>query len=403
LAYLDKPTLTEEDLQGLVDNAVMEDKTLDYKVQGYGGSDDDKREFLRDVTSFANTAGGHIIIGMEETDGKATALPGVSLASVDDEILRLENVLRDGVKRRIPRVEIRPIPLAAGSQALVIRIPQSWDGPHMVTFKNLSQFWARNSNGKYQLDVDEIRSAFRVSEGLSEAVRNFRTDRIAKIVANETTALIRIPPRIIIHIMPFSAFAFNGSKFDAKQLYNREWTKLYPIGGMGASPRVNFDGLVVWTATGNDMETKSYVQVFRNGIVEAVTCSAFGAPGTLFGEATGRLASEEFEQDILKALPLHFEYLNGLGVEPPYILAMSLHGVKGYHLSAGFILGDLDVPHTLERNDLIIPEIIIESTDNLNFEAVLKPMFDSIWNAAGWPASQNYDASGKWVGVTRRR
>jgi predicted HTH transcriptional regulator len=31
--------------------------------------DADKKEALKDITSFANSAGGHLIVGMEETDG----------------------------------------------------------------------------------------------------------------------------------------------------------------------------------------------------------------------------------------------------------------------------------------------------------------------------------------------
>jgi predicted HTH transcriptional regulator len=32
-------------------------------------ADADVREFLKDVSSFANTAGGHLIIGMDEAGG----------------------------------------------------------------------------------------------------------------------------------------------------------------------------------------------------------------------------------------------------------------------------------------------------------------------------------------------
>jgi len=31
-------------------------------------------------------------------------------------------------------------------------------------------------------------------------------------------------------------------------------------------------------------------------------------------------------------------------------------------------------------------------------EQLLKPLFDAVWNAAGWPGSQNYDQNGQWVG-----
>ena len=38
---------------------------------------------------------------------------------------------------------------------------------------------------------------------------------------------------------------------------------------------------------------------------------------------------------------------------------------------------------------------MIESFD---FESskVMKPIFDAVWNACGYPGSQNYDDSGNW-------
>ncbi len=54
---------------------------------------------------------------------------------------------------------------------LVIRIPRSYGAPHMVTFQNTSRFYTRNSAGKHQLDVSEIRSAFALSETARSALR----------------------------------------------------------------------------------------------------------------------------------------------------------------------------------------------------------------------------------------
>jgi hypothetical protein len=41
----------------------------DYKRDIYGNSENDKREFLADVSSFANTIGGDIVIGIDEASG----------------------------------------------------------------------------------------------------------------------------------------------------------------------------------------------------------------------------------------------------------------------------------------------------------------------------------------------
>jgi hypothetical protein len=44
-------------------------------------ADDDKREFLKDVTALANTSGGHVIIGMAAVDGVATSLQPITTPS----------------------------------------------------------------------------------------------------------------------------------------------------------------------------------------------------------------------------------------------------------------------------------------------------------------------------------
>jgi hypothetical protein len=46
--------LTEGDFQALVRESVAESETLDYKLQMYGMTDNDKREMLHDVSSMAN-------------------------------------------------------------------------------------------------------------------------------------------------------------------------------------------------------------------------------------------------------------------------------------------------------------------------------------------------------------
>jgi Putative DNA-binding domain len=69
--------VTYTDLVQLKENQVAEGFLYEYKLQIYGRSDDDKREALKDVSSFANSAGGHIVIGMDEQQGLPTDLAGI--------------------------------------------------------------------------------------------------------------------------------------------------------------------------------------------------------------------------------------------------------------------------------------------------------------------------------------
>ena len=65
--------ITEEDLQALIDNSVLEIKTIEYKQSLPSNAESAKKEFLADVSSFANASGGDIIYGIVED--KETGTP----------------------------------------------------------------------------------------------------------------------------------------------------------------------------------------------------------------------------------------------------------------------------------------------------------------------------------------
>ena len=72
------PQIAKEDIESLVNAKVGEKRTLDYKQHWPDNSSEGKREFLYDVSSFANALGGDLVFGIEderEAGGKATGLP----------------------------------------------------------------------------------------------------------------------------------------------------------------------------------------------------------------------------------------------------------------------------------------------------------------------------------------
>src|SRR4029079_9842290 len=132
--------------------------------------------------------GGHLIIGMAEDKGVPTELIGLDMDDLDAEKNRLDHIIQNGIQPRlIPGHQIHGVTLNQSSRiAIVIRVRKSLTMPHMVTFKNTSKFYSRNWHGKYQLDVGEIRNLFLMSETAIDTVRNFRTERLSKIIAEET-------------------------------------------------------------------------------------------------------------------------------------------------------------------------------------------------------------------------
>src|SRR5437660_11102768 len=102
------------DLQGLCDRRVRESGELDFKETVPRKDDKGKSEFLRDVTSLANTNGGDLVYGVteeREADGSNTGIaataPGIGNLNVDEQTLWMLNVIRDNRQARLVGVQFQ--------------------------------------------------------------------------------------------------------------------------------------------------------------------------------------------------------------------------------------------------------------------------------------------------------
>ena len=194
---LDKPLdqIGIADLQELIADMVREGKSIDYKQAMYRLDDPDdkvrdrqREELLKDVSSFANTIGGHLIIGMSEDDQIPMSVIGVPIDDLDKEKNRVDQLIAQWLEPRIS-YDIHSIEVEPGKHVLVIRLPQSLVSPHRVVYqRQFGQFWARNSTGAYAMDTSELRRAFTLSETLIEQIKGFRKERVHLIMEGETPA-----------------------------------------------------------------------------------------------------------------------------------------------------------------------------------------------------------------------
>jgi hypothetical protein len=380
----------EDDLRGLVSAGVPEGRLIEYKLTLPGGTDNDKKEFLADVSSFANASGGDLVYGIREEQGSAVELVGLHHANMDAERLRLEEIIRNGITPRIPGLTVRAITLQPHNAALIIRVRRSFAQPHMVTFKGASRFYSRNSTGKYQLDVAELRTAFQTSGAFAERARNFRAERLGNIVAGETPVKLQEPPVAVLHLVPASTFD-PGTRIDISPLAGQA-DRLRPMidyGGFWA-PRYNFDGL--FSHASSEGEACSYVQLFRNGSIEAVLADVKNTER----ENQKMLPIGWLEKNLIDALPIYLRALRDVAVEPPVFLMLSLLSVSGYYMSIDGRPRLRRFDQTpIDRDALLAPEVALESFEQ-DASQTLRPIFDAIWNAAGWSRSMSYDEVGIW-------
>jgi hypothetical protein len=407
-------SITEDHLRSLVEDQVMELRVIEYKSELPGRSNGDKKEFLADVCSFANTAGGDLIYGITESGGTPRDLMGTDTGDIDAEISRLDSSIREGIRPRIPGIQHQPVRLENDKHALVVRVPRSFSRPHVVTYKNHWKFYARISNGKYQMDVGEVRQAFVLSESVADRIRAFRAERLSRVVSRETPAPLDGTSRVVLHVVPISAFDSPASVvgLDVRRPPLNE-RSLLPISVISRVteeeldeflrsnpsdffPRYNFDGVFCdpqLVAPG-----AGYVQLFRTGVIEAADNDAFVEEEEMSAR-NGYIDGYLLDEGLIKAVHRYFRLLGKLGVKPPIFLLLSLVGVRGYQmLHRQMPYGHRSALRPVDRDDLVVQEVLVESLeyDLHDLPRLMRPLFDAVWNAVGLPRSLHYDDSGNW-------
>src|SRR5216683_5953598 len=210
LSNINFDSITEAELVEQISTGVPEGVLVDYKRDMYERGDADIKEFLKDVSSFANTAGGHLIIGVDETGGIPTEIRPLN-GDPDQDLQRLENLARDGLEPRISGLRIRSLPINNGGYVLILRIPKSWNQPHRVSARNTNRIYGRNSAGAYEFSVEELRVVFTSAASALDRVRAFRAERLAKIDSGDAIApLTKNCGRLVVHLISTSAFGLSS-------------------------------------------------------------------------------------------------------------------------------------------------------------------------------------------------
>ena len=386
--------ITADDLQRLVDDGVIESRQLDYKEHLPGDSNDDKKEFLADVSALANTLGGDILYGIcEQRDeqGRATGIPeeviGLEIDNWDAKRLRLENILRDGLAPRVLGTEMDCINLPSGRVVVLIRVPRSVQAPHMVIFRNWSRFFARNSGGKYQMEVSEIRQAFLQSAEWMERAENFRHERVEMVTSSFAPIRVEEGAKTFLHIVPLGLQSWSLDFSD--QIVRRVIRDLDPLACAHYNYRLNFDGQLHFSAPHESGSTETYVQVFRSGSIEF--CDTCMLKPDLQDEQT--IPSRTFEYKILEGTKKALYVLAALSVPLPYVIFLTLTGVRGYVMASRQPW--TNELHPIDRENLYVPGQMVNRRGE-RIDPILKPVLDAVWNAAGFPKSPNFNDERIW-------
>ncbi|PIU78675.1 MAG: ATP-binding protein [Candidatus Moranbacteria bacterium CG06_land_8_20_14_3_00_43_56] len=382
--HLDKIDIS--DLKQLQSNAVSEGKTIEYKKLLPTNSYADRKEFLADISSFSNASGGDLIFGILEENGSPKSIDGLEIENVDEEIRKYENIIRDGIEPRII-FATRAVNVSGKKNIFIFRVNKSWVGPHRVIYEGHDKFYSRNSAGKYALDTNELKSAFNLSQTLTEQINKFKTERITQLISDNLPLPFYDGGKIVLHLIPLESFSPNY-RIDLNPIIN-EPAKLKPIYASGWSYRINLEGVLSYSGGRND-KSHSYIQLYRNGIIEAVEGLMLSAE-----REKKYIPSVAYEIELIKSLREFLNLTKELGINMPIVIFLTLIGVNGYEMAVDRMRfwGDY---YKIDKDILQLPETLIESY-NTEPKDILRPMFDLVWNACGFKRSYNFDEAGNWT------
>ncbi len=388
LQHLALDAITPADLTRLVETKARETAVIDFKQAFALGSDEQKREFLFDVASFANADGGDLVYGVRAVDGVAEDIVGLDDFIADKELLRMEDLLRTGISPRLGGVGFQIVNAPNARPVLIVRVPRGLATPHLVKTGSWSKFYGRNSAGKYELDVTEIRRAFLASEGVFTRLRDFRLERLRRLLGNDVGVNYASPRRLVLHVIPVATLR-EEMNFTLPQLLAARKELARPFGDInGWGPRYNFDGILV-ESTAPDRTVLSSLQLFRNGAIEAVDANS-----AQHWEDKPILPIYLIEKAIREGFPGLLDYLKNLGVPPPFVVGLSLLNVRGLTIIRGPRFSHSGVT-PIGQDHLILPEVTVQEMP-VTADAVFRPLFDLIWNACGYGRSFHYDDQGQW-------
>ncbi len=229
----------------------------------------------------------------------------------------------------------------------------------------------------------------RIKREILERIESFYKDRINRIINNETFFSDKLAKgaKLVLHLIPFDSFD-SPKSFDLSQFY-RKYQELKPIKFNGIDQMYNLEGLVHFSRInlGEKAAIYGYVQLFRDGKIEAVDCYELSSSGTkLFYPIS-------IENIVVSKLKEYLSFLKNLGVKTPIVFYLTLIGVKDYIIKYKHNT-HFDNIYPIKFDNLNLQKVIIEAYD-VTLKKLLKEVFDQMWNACGYPRSYHSNENGE--------
>lgn len=343
-----------DDLQNIIEvQKTEEGVNLDYKKE-IGSPDRAKKELAKDVSAFANSQGGYLIIGVSN-DKQILGID--KLINGRPVIEWINQILSTNVTPTIIYQDPKQIEIPNTDRVvIVIHIPESMSKPHMLTEEY--SYYIRINDSSKPANHYLVRDMFEYNRNRSNDIRellvnrNINDDKSQNFAQNQTSTLlsnreVRKLHKSNIPLVLFSIIPKNLSSIhideDTSELL--EWLKQnnkqdifdfsLPLFHVHYNIDTSLDGFRLSHYSNNLL--KSYFEVLENGYIEAGLSESFlGSYGhQTFGaidflHLTSVLA---YEYGLLKFTK---EFYAHIGYYDEVLFQLSLANVKNFSVEGLF-------------------------------------------------------------------
>lgn len=376
------------ELERFVENGKSENQELEFKEKSYGRTDDQVKEFLKDVTALANNSGGFIVLGIRELDGVAGAITPLTDINVDEEILRYQNLLRDCVEPSIFGVNMYSL-VASGGHVLIIKVPRSPSSPHRISYRKTKLFYIRTSNSVTEMDVSQLRQAFLNSHTAHDTALKLSVRRAQMAIDDISASGHSAEGIVVLQIIPIGGIV-SGLSISVNDLSAHQ-AKFRPLLSTGYNNRINIDGIQ------NYNESSGFVtqtQLFRDGSVLSICDNIVFQP-----ESSRQFLGPRICSELHQVFPMFFNGLRLLGALPPIYVRLEFRGVRGTTMETGGQHSFFsDGTPKLFRNELVLPTLLIDDFSSTGtYDIYLQQLMDPLWNAYNRHKCPRFDDEGNWL------
>lgn len=286
--------LTYSDIDDLVNTRQeREGYHLDFKVE-FGKIDKAKKELSKDISAFANTSGGFLIIGVDKHYNIVGIEKKIQNKDIDEWI---NQILSSNIEPQIFYFDPKVIEIPESEKVIVvIHIPESTKKPHIVTEWNT--YHIRINDSSKSANHNQIRDMFEFSKNRTDEFNAFLKKRnlvdedspVFGQNKNSIKLFSEIPektglpkPLVLFSLIPKypneEKIKLSVADFKTWLERNSKGYNPYPSKSLfyvGYDYDLKLDGIVLKQT--RNKELTSYFEILNNGFVEAGLSSSITYP-----------------------------------------------------------------------------------------------------------------------------